>query len=184
MKRVGGLMELHGRPALVALLLGLFISVLVPGALAQGSGGSGGGGVTVTTTTLAMSNVAPLLNGAVPAGQVTFTYSKDGSSKNLLIEVSNVNVPDGDTLDVEVDQAWKIGKWVQHSYLWLPVTIHNGSGSLSWSTAQGDVVPFLLPTAGTTTISIWGDYTVWPGTDVPETGVQALWEVFGALTRG
>jgi len=125
-----------------------------------------------------------LFHGVLPAGQTTFTYSKDGSTKILTIQLTDINVPDGDTVDVELDEAVRVSNWIAHTYVSVHVPIDRGAGVVSWSTANGDVVPFLLPTVGTTNITVWGDYTLFPGTNALETGTWVETMSFGALTRG
>jgi hypothetical protein len=152
---------------------------------ALGSGGSGGGGsTTINTSPVTMTCLPGTFNGTVPVGRTTYSYSSNGTYKSMTISVDNVNVADGDTVDVEVDEAVRVSNWISHTYTWLPMTIYQGHGSLTWSTANGDIPPFYLPTAGTTTVNIWGDYTVWPGTYELATGSEVLYGTFGALTRG
>lgn len=166
------------------LILGVLgFGILTAPALASGgsggsgSGGSGGGGGnTITTTPVTMTNWG-LFNGTLPVGQATFSYSQDGTYKSLSIQASGINIPDGDDVDVEVDEAWRVSNWIAHNYSYYTMTIQQESGSLSWSTANGDSVPFLLPTLGETTITIWGTFT-------PTSGTRILQTSFGALTRG
>jgi hypothetical protein len=170
----------------VFLTLCLFLGCLMSPAFASGGSGgssSGGGGISTTTTTIPLS-ASVALNGGLPSGRATFTYSQDGSIKSMTIQLSNVDVADGDSVDVEIDDAWRVGNWVAHNYYYVPVTIYQGSGALSYSTANGDFVPFLLPAGSTTTITVWGNYTVWPGTEEIATGIGFLHGIFGALTRG
>jgi hypothetical protein len=181
-------MRVNRSLAAIVPALCLALSCLAGSAIASGgsgSGGSGGSSTDPTVTTLAMNTGAlPLFNGMAPAGQATFSYSKDGATKSLEIQLENVNLPDGDTVDVEVDEAVRVSNWISHNYLYVPMTIHQGAGTLIWSTANGDAVPFLLPTIGTTTITVWGNYTVWPGTMEIATGIPVVNVAFGALTRG
>jgi hypothetical protein len=102
----------------------------------------------------------------------------------MTINLTNVQVEDNDTVLVEIDDAVRVSNWISHSYSWVPVTIVGGCGVLSYNSANGDIVPFLVPTAGTTTITVWGDYTTWPGTTELATGTPILYGTFGALTRG
>jgi len=170
-------------PALALILVGFTAAPAFARSGGSGSG-SGGGTVTTTTTIVAFNNSGQAFHGVLPSGQVTFTYSKDGSYKNLRIELSNINVPDGDTVEIYLDEAVRVSNWISHTYSFPHITIYQGSGIATWSTANGDAVPFLLPTVGTTSMTVWGDYTDWPGTDELATGTWVESMMFGALTRG
>ncbi len=123
-------------------------------------GGNSGGGVVLLTSTIQMANSAAGYNGVIPQGVCTFTASKDFKTKLMDIDVSNVNVPDGTYVTVSILDATRVtGRCWHYESFYYSMKITAGSGSLSYSSAKGDVVPFLDPKRGFTTVSISPDTT-------------------------
>lgn len=147
-------------------LFALFCTALnlfsVP-ALAQHSGGSGGnsgggGGAALTTITVAMNNHGVVFNGVLPQGTAKFAYSKNATTRNLDIQVSNLNVPDGTVVTVQSEEALRVtGRCWHYEWHYYSMTIQGGAGTLSFHSDRGDVVPFLDPKKGWTQIAILPD---------------------------
>lgn len=120
-----------------------------------GSGGSGGGGGGLVSTSITCDNWGDFFNGVLPQGRATFAYSADGSSKSLSVQVSSINVPDGTVMYVETDESWATAAGDAFSVTYYPVAIRQGKGALALSTAAGDDVTFLPPSAGQTDVYLW-----------------------------
>lgn len=124
-------------------------------------GGSGGGGAVLTTVPITMDNHSKTFNTKLPKGTVTFVYSKDLLTKSLTLAISNIDVPDGTAVKLQAEEALRVtGRCWHYDYTYYTIKIVGGKGSLSLSTANGDVVPFLDPKKGWTEISIIPDSTL------------------------
>ncbi len=151
----------------VLAMLGMMVSAPVTsyasgGSNTGGGGGNngGGGGVVLLTTSIPMTNFAAGLNGVVPQGVCTFTASKDFKTKLMDVEISNVNIADGTYATVAILDATRVtGRCWHYETFYYSVKITAGSGSLKFSSANGDFVPFLDPKHGYTSISISAEST-------------------------
>lgn len=156
------------RAATLCLVVGAGTLGMGSAALAQrGGGGSGGGGGADTTATggilIKLSNFNQNYNGASAKGQVTLGYAADGSAQSITYNLSQINVPDGTVLPVQVVTG--VYKTVVSYYTYLvleytttpgTVTVYHKSVTLSLNKSKGDVVPdFPAPTVGTTEIRIY-----------------------------
>src|SRR5579859_7074991 len=112
----------------------------------------GGGGTS--SSTLNLDNWGIPYNGMLPQGHVTFTYSADGSFRSLSVQVSHIHVPDGTVVQVEAQELWRAGGSIAQNIVYYPLTIRQGSGTLSLSTTTGTNVNFLLPTVGQTNLYV------------------------------
>jgi hypothetical protein len=156
-----------------------------PGGGGGGGGGNGGGGgggghpVVTTTTQLTLSNFTGPFNGATPQGTATLVYTSS-SALSVNLQFSNVNLPDGTIVDV----TFNILSLLQHQLVTgtydYPIAITNGQGSLSLSLANGQGVPFLPPTIGSTGIGV----TYYPNRATIVGSVELLEASFGGAGSG
>ena len=153
-------------------LLGLVLGGLSAPALAQKSGSGGGGGgasgggsgggggnnnkTGIYTSTQVFDNWGIRYNGVLPLGQVTFTYSADGTTKTMNVQLSSINAPDGTVMTVETIEQWPAALAITPIFSYYSLTIHQGKGTLSLSTANGNSVMFLPPTVGQTNLYVFG----------------------------
>jgi hypothetical protein len=114
----------------------------------------GGGGTSSSRVNL--DNWGIPYNGVLPQGQVTFSYSADGSFRSLSVQVSRINVPDGTVVDVEAQEIWPCGGSTKQNNVCYSMTIRQGKGTLTLSTTSAANVNFLSPSMGQTDIHIEG----------------------------
>src|SRR5579864_2453376 len=95
------------RSVTLSLMVGVSLAALgVAASASGGSGGGGGGGSATDTTTggqvIRLSNFNQNYNGTTPKGQVTLGYAADGSAQSITYSLSQINVPDGTVLPIQV----------------------------------------------------------------------------------
>lgn len=155
-------------PIVLAAAFGMFGSV----APALASGGSSGGGGTSggtkppvsndlagSSVLLPLSNLGYAYNNKFPAGSVTLSYAADGTAQGMTFSLSQINVPDGTVLPVQVIMgklstifAYYAITNVVYTEVDGTITINHNSASLVLSKLTGDVIPsFAAPTAAATT---------------------------------
>lgn len=168
-------MKTHRWSAGLALVCAMAFAVAAGPALAQKSGGSGGsssggGGGTggastsLTTSTIKLLSWNMTINGVIPAGRATFGYDKTGTARSFSITVTNVNMPDGSQLllNIQENLGPAQGYAVNLESFYIPVM--GGTATWSVSTANGDYVPnFPLPSMGETDVYVlapvtWGTF--------------------------
>ena len=120
-------------------------------------GGGGGGGITLATLQVQMVNNNVLFNTLLPQGVATFAASKDGTTKNLDLIISDIDLPDGSVVNVESMEAIRVtGRCWHYEPYYYTMTIQGHQGTLSFHSDRGDFVPFLDQNKGWTRISIMG----------------------------
>jgi hypothetical protein len=118
-------------------------SILPSSTLAQRGG-------SARSSTVNLDNWGIAYNGMLPQGQVTFTYSADGSFRSLSVRVSRINVPDGTVVEVEAQELWPVEGSIAQNTVYYPMIIRQGTGTLALSTANDANVNFLSPSMGQT----------------------------------
>ncbi len=139
----------------------VMVTTLGSPALASGGGGgnSGGGGGGnnngTTTKSLTFDDWNDFYNAMLPQGQITCQYNASGSTRSMQVQVSSINVVDGTVMYLETQEVVPSATGNAVTLTYYPITIQKGKGTLSLSTANGDIVAFLTPSVGETYFYVW-----------------------------